>query len=84
MHPLITASIKTLFYELATRYAKIAAAIKHVGYPSERIYPGCFAVLLLVIVGQLLSVKASALIFSSFAALVGGRHYAFTGFGVGS
>lgn len=58
--------------ELAARDEKIAAAIECVGYPTERINPGGFAVLLRVIVGQQLSVKAAATIFSRFSDLLGG------------
>lgn len=72
MHALNTKAIKTMLDEIAARDKKIAAAIKHVGYPTERINPGGFAVLLRVIVGQQLSVKAAATIFSRFSDLLGG------------
>lgn len=72
MHALNTKAIKTMLDEIAARDKKIAAAIKHVGYPVERINPGGFAVLLRVIVGQQLSVKAAATIYSRFSDLLGG------------
>ena len=72
MHALNTKAIKTMLDEIAARDAKIAAAIKHVGYPAERINPGGFAILLRVIVGQQLSVKAAATIFSRFSDLLDG------------
>lgn len=70
MHPLGNKAIKVMLDELAGRDEKIAAAIAHVGYPTERINPSGFAVLLRVIVGQQLSVKAAATIFSRFSALL--------------
>lgn len=70
MHPLGNKAIRTMLDELAQRDEHISAAIKRVGYPQERINPGGFAVLLRVIVGQQLSVKAAATIFSRFSALL--------------
>lgn len=72
MHALNNKTIKTMLDEIAARDEKIAGAIKQVGYPAERINPGGFAVLLRVIVGQQLSVKAAATIFSRFSDLLDG------------
>ncbi len=70
MHALGNQAIKNMLDELALKDDKIAAAIGCVGYPSERINPGGFAVLLRVIVGQQLSVKAAATIYLRFADLL--------------
>lgn len=70
MHPLGNNAIKAMLDELGQSDEKIASAIASVGYPTERMNPGGFAVLLRVIVGQQLSVKAAATIYSRFVALL--------------
>lgn len=65
-------SIKMMLDELASRDERIAAAIDLVGYPSERINPKGFGVLLRVISGQQLSVKAAATIHGRVVDLMDG------------
>ncbi|WP_262693163.1 DNA-3-methyladenine glycosylase family protein [Kordiimonas aquimaris] len=64
--------IKKQLDTLATADSHIAAAIKHVGYPNERVNEQSFAVFLRVIIGQQLSVKAAATISERVNDLVGG------------
>ncbi len=70
MHALNNQAIIEMLDALSLKDDKIAAAVKAVGYPAERVNPGGFAVLLRVIVGQQLSVKAAASIYSRFSALL--------------
>ncbi len=65
------ANIKAHLENLASTDKQIAAAIKQVGFPAERISPQGFLVLLRVIVGQQVSVKAAASIWARVEALGG-------------
>lgn len=65
------ANIKAHLEGLASKDKKIAAAIEQVGFPAERISPQGFLVLLRVIVGQQVSVKAAASIWARVEALGG-------------
>lgn len=64
-------TIQANLKSLATKDKKLAAAIDQVGFPAERISPQGFMVLLRVIVGQQLSVKAAATIWGRVEALGG-------------
>jgi DNA-3-methyladenine glycosylase II len=69
-HQLSTAAIKTQLETLAEKDKHIAAAIKLVGFPAERVGEQSFGRFLRVIVGQQLSVKAAATISDRVFALV--------------
>lgn len=64
-------NIKANLKSLAAKDKQIAAAIAQVGFPAERVSPQGFMVLLRVIVGQQLSVKAAATIWGRVEALGG-------------
>lgn len=64
-------NIKANLQRLAKTDPDIASAIKRVGFPSDRVNPQGFTVLLRVIVGQQLSVKAAATIWGRVQALAG-------------
>ena len=66
-----TDDIKTALNTLAKTDTHVAAAVKLVGYPAERINDQGFTTLLRVIVGQQLSVKAAATIWGRVEALAG-------------
>ena len=68
---LTESNIKANLESLASRDKKLAAALKQVGFPADRVSPQGFMVLLRVIVGQQLSVKAAATIWGRVEALGG-------------
>lgn len=72
-HQLSTDAIKGQLDMLSQKDAQIAAAIKLVGFPAERIGEQSFGRFLRVIVGQQLSVKAAATISDRVFALVDGE-----------
>ncbi len=64
-------NIEACLTDLANRDVHIAKALDVAGFPAERVNPQGFNVLLRVIVGQQLSVKAAATIWGRVQALAG-------------